>query len=144
MSRSILVFTVIAALGLAACGDRHPDALVPSTRDASSVVNETLLGENYKGAGDYTLLASRQAYSSSCGCVVVAARVDIVGVGERTLFWSAGGRNLGDGLIVGDAAARQFSEWGDVAGVGSPMAQSVEDAKATPEGQAVLLEVEGP
>lgn len=133
----------VLTIWLAACGDPYQDAL-DSTTDASSAVNETLLGENYKGTGDYTVLAARQAYSASCDCVVVAARVDIAGAGERTLFWSSGGSNLGDRLIVGDATTRQFSVWGDLAGSGSPMAQSVDAAKATPEGEAVVLAVEGP
>lgn len=134
-----LALLLAIALGATACGDAYQEAQ-DSTEDATAVVESILLGDAWIGRGEYSVEAARKAYSAQCDCTVIAARIEING-GDRTLFWRADGRAVGDGLIVGDATTRRFSDWGAAAGPGSPADQLAEAAKDTDEGKAVLLAV---
>lgn len=140
--RSLLWLGILALLAMTACSGSYQDAL-DATEDATDLVERTLLGDHWIGDSDYTLLAARQAYSEECDCTVIAARVDIEGEGEQTLFWTSTGRQIGRGIIVGDRDTTRYSDGGDAPGA-NPQIRAVEDAKETEEGQAVLRAVEGP
>lgn len=145
---AVLAGVVVAFIGLVAIfsGDSDGSGGVPSavsvtTHDATAEVDTKLLGPSWTGFGDYTILAARKAYSSSDDFTAFAARLDASGVSDLCLYWWLGGRNFGDGLLIGDTVTRGFSDWGAAATADSPAARLVRESKLTSVGQSVVNQV---
>ena len=136
---TVLIASVMLAVAWLSLGREDPHE-APSVRviDASAAVDGFLLGEYWTGSGPYTIEAAASAFSSTGDFQVFAARIAGPGIEETTLFWRADGRELGDGLIIGDTVTRRYSIWGEATAGGSPADRKVQNAKSSPEGEAVL------
>ena len=150
-AQSIVVFVLVAALLLTACSSESDTPAAPTAgpvdlcetslpiESADAEMQSVLLGSSYTGPGSYTVVKSAKVYNAEGNWLALAARVTGPGFEDGvTLFWRAEGRLLGGGVIVADSVTRSYSRMGAATQPGSEGDQLVEEAKRTPEGQAVI------
>lgn len=135
--RTVLII-LAAMLVLASCSSESGGDEV-QTADATGLVEEILLTD---GEVHLTVQAAEQAYSKTAEATAVAAMVSITGADSLCMFWYMEGIDPDDGLIIGDAYARQFSPWGASVTTGSPEDEMVMNLRSSPEGTAVLAAID--
>jgi hypothetical protein len=123
MQRTVLVLLLVIAA--VSCSNTTPTEEVPASWF------EGLYGWFLLSDEDTSINKAARAYSSELDATAVAADVTSTVHGNLCLLWYVGGRELGDGLVIGDTVA-------GTDGLLPRTAELLEELRQTDEGKAVI------